>query len=41
MNGMPNWSKELTIEDMEKVKAYVVHEAKLGFERGEKRMVKK
>jgi hypothetical protein len=26
---------------MEKVKAYVVHEAKLGFERGEQRMVRK
>ncbi|MFQ3324701.1 MAG: quinohemoprotein ethanol dehydrogenase [Pseudomonadales bacterium] len=40
-NGMPNWSEYLDIEEMEKVKAYVVHEAKLGFERGEKRMVKK
>jgi quinohemoprotein ethanol dehydrogenase len=41
MNGMPSWSEYLDVEDMEKVKAYVVHEAKLGFERGEKRMVKK
>jgi quinohemoprotein ethanol dehydrogenase len=41
MNGMPNWSEYLDVEDMEKVKAYVVHEAKLGFERGEQRMVRK
>jgi PQQ-dependent dehydrogenase (methanol/ethanol family) len=40
-NGMPNWSEYLDIEEMEKVKAYVVHEARLGFERIEKRMVKK
>jgi PQQ-dependent dehydrogenase (methanol/ethanol family) len=41
MNGMPNWSNDLTIAEMEKIKAYVVHETKLGFERGERRIVRK
>jgi quinohemoprotein ethanol dehydrogenase len=41
MNGMPNWSNDLTIAEMEMIKAYVVHETKLGFERGERRIVRK
>jgi quinohemoprotein ethanol dehydrogenase len=41
MNGMPNWSNDLTIAEMEKIKAYVAHETKLGFERGERRIVRK
>lgn len=38
-NGMPGWDEYITTEESEAIKAYVVHEAKLGHERGEKRLV--
>ncbi len=37
-NGMPAWKDYMTSEEAEAVKAYVVHEAQLGHERGEKRL---
>ena len=41
VNGMPAWKDYMTNEESEAIKAYVVHEAKLGHERGEKRIVRK
>jgi PQQ-dependent dehydrogenase (methanol/ethanol family) len=38
-NGMPGWKDFMTAEEAEAIKAYVVHEAKQGHARGEKRLV--
>ena len=40
-NGMPAWKEFLSREEVDAVKAYVVHEANLGHARGERRLVKK
>ncbi|MEP1470402.1 MAG: PQQ-dependent dehydrogenase, methanol/ethanol family [Halieaceae bacterium] len=40
-NGMPAWDKYMTAAEADEIKAYVVHEARLGNQRGEKRLVRK
>jgi len=39
-NGMPAWDKYLSREEADAIKSYVVHEAGLGFDRGEARLVR-
>ncbi len=39
-NGMAGWKEFLTPAEVDQVKAYVAHEARLGHERGERRMVR-
>ena len=39
--GMPAWKDYLSREEADKIKAYVVHEARLGSERGERRLVRR
>ncbi len=38
--GMPAWKEFLSVEEVDQVKAYVAHEATLGHQRGERRLVK-
>ena len=40
-NGMPGWADYLTREEADNIKAYVIHEASLGRQRGERRLVRK
>jgi len=40
-NGMPSWKEFLTVDEVDRIKAYVAHEATLGHERGERRLVKR
>jgi quinohemoprotein ethanol dehydrogenase len=40
-NGMPAWNEYLTVDEVDAIRAYVVHEAALGHARGEKRLVRK
>ena len=40
-NGMPRWSDYLTNEEAGQIMDYVVHEARLGHARGERRIVRK
>jgi mono/diheme cytochrome c family protein len=39
--GMPAWNEYLSREEADAVKAYVAHEARLGHQRGERRLVKR
>ena len=39
-NGMPAWKDYLVREEADAIKSYVIHEATLGFQRGEKRLVR-
>jgi quinohemoprotein ethanol dehydrogenase len=39
--GMPAWKDYLSREEADKIKTYVAHEARLGYERGERRLVRK
>jgi quinohemoprotein ethanol dehydrogenase len=40
-NGMPAWDKFISRAEADAIKSYVIHEATLGHQRGERRMVKK
>jgi quinohemoprotein ethanol dehydrogenase len=40
-NGMPAWDGYMSREEANAIKSYVIHEAALGHQRGERRMVKK
>ncbi|MFT5656646.1 MAG: quinohemoprotein ethanol dehydrogenase [Arenicella sp.] len=40
-NGMPAWKDYMTVEEVGLIKAYVVHEATLGHQRGERRVIRK
>ena len=40
-NGMPAWNEYLSREEVDQVLAYVAHEATLGHQRGERRLVKR
>ena len=40
-NGMPAWKDYLTPEEADAIKAYVAHEARLGHQRGERRLVRR
>jgi mono/diheme cytochrome c family protein len=40
-NGMPAWNEYLTREEVDRIEAYVAHEARLGHERGERRLVRR
>jgi len=40
-NGMPAWRDYMTVDEADAVKAYVAYEARLGHERGERRVVRK
>jgi len=40
-NGMPAWSEFLSREEVDRIEAYVAHEATLGHERGERRLVRR
>lgn len=40
-NGMPAWKDFMTAAEADLIKAYVAHEATLGHERGERRLVKR
>jgi quinohemoprotein ethanol dehydrogenase len=39
--GMPAWKDYLSREEADKIKSYVAHEARLGSERGERRLVRR
>ncbi len=39
--GMPAWSDYMTREEVDQIKAYVAHEATLGHERGERRLIRR
>lgn len=39
-NGMPPWKEYMSREEVDAIKAYVIHEAALGSARGEKRLVR-
>jgi quinohemoprotein ethanol dehydrogenase len=39
--GMPAWKNYLSREEADKIKSYVAHEARLGSERGERRLVRR
>jgi PQQ-dependent dehydrogenase (methanol/ethanol family) len=39
--GMPAWKDYLSREEVDTIKSYVVHEARLGSERGERRLVRR
>ncbi|MFK7896992.1 MAG: PQQ-dependent dehydrogenase, methanol/ethanol family [Myxococcota bacterium] len=39
-NGMPAWKEFLSRNEVDQIKAYVAHEARLGHERGERRLVR-
>ena len=41
VNGMPGWREFISVEQADFIKAYVIHEATLGAQRGERRLVKK
>jgi mono/diheme cytochrome c family protein len=41
VNGMPAWQGYLSPEEADKIKGYVAYEAKLGHERGERRLVRR
>lgn len=41
VNGMPGWKEYMTAEEADSIRDYVVHEATLGHQRGEKRLVRK
>jgi quinohemoprotein ethanol dehydrogenase len=41
INGMPAWDKFISRAEADAIKSYVIHEATLGHQRGERRMVKK
>jgi PQQ-dependent dehydrogenase (methanol/ethanol family) len=38
--GMPAWKEYLSREETDRIKSYVAHEARLGWERGERRLVR-
>lgn len=40
-NGMPGWADYISSEEADQIKAYVAHEATLGHQRGEKRLIRK
>lgn len=40
VNGMPAWKEFMTPAEVDQVKAYVAHEARLGHERGEQRLIR-
>jgi quinohemoprotein ethanol dehydrogenase len=40
-NGMPAWNEYMTADEVDAIQAYVLHEALLGHQRGEKRVVRK
>ena len=40
-NGMPAWNEYMTKEEVDLIKGYVAHEAALGHERGERRLVRR
>jgi quinohemoprotein ethanol dehydrogenase len=40
-NGMPAWKDYMTVEEVDLIQAYVVHEATLGHQRGERRVIRK
>jgi quinohemoprotein ethanol dehydrogenase len=40
-NGMPAWKEFLSREEVDLIEAYVAHEATLGHERGERRLVRR
>jgi quinohemoprotein ethanol dehydrogenase len=39
--GMPAWKNYLSREEADEIKSYVAHEARLGSERGERRLVRR
>ncbi len=41
VNGMPAWADYLTRDEADTIRAYVAYEAKLGHERGERRLVRR
>jgi quinohemoprotein ethanol dehydrogenase len=41
VNGMPAWDQFISRAEADAIKSYVIHEAELGHQRGERRMVKK
>jgi quinohemoprotein ethanol dehydrogenase len=41
VNGMPAWQDYLSSEEADTIKGYVAYEAKLGHERGERRLVRR
>lgn len=40
-NGMPSWKAFMTPEEADAIKSYVAHEARMGHERGERRLVRR
>jgi len=40
-NGMPSWREYLSAAEADQIKAYVAHEATLGHQRGERRLVRR
>ena len=40
-NGMPAWKEFMTVKEVDQIKAYVTHEATLGHQRGERRVIRK
>jgi quinohemoprotein ethanol dehydrogenase len=40
-NGMPSWKDYLTASEAAAIRAYVAHEATLGHERGERRLLRR
>jgi quinohemoprotein ethanol dehydrogenase len=41
VNGMPTWQDYLSPEEADLIKSYVAHEARLGHQRGERRLVRR
>ena len=41
VNGMPSWKDYLTPDEADAIKSYVAHEATLGHQRGERRLVRR
>jgi mono/diheme cytochrome c family protein len=41
VNGMPTWQNYLSPEEADTIKSYVAHEARLGHQRGERRLVRR
>ena len=41
VNGMPTWQDYLSREEADTIKAYVAYEARLGHQRGERRLVRR